>query len=504
MGNRTPSEGQPPARATSSSDRYRIETSEETAPGAGNVIAYNTSDGVAVPDSRFSACGNDFSGHGNSILGNSIHSNGSLTVSDNNLGIDLGSSAASTGAFGIEVTLNDVRDPDCGGNNKQNVPDLTSATSVSGSTAVVGTLNSTPNTGFRIEFFANSVLDPSGHGEGEKFLGSTKVRTDANGDVSFTAILPVKVPASQRFITATATSQISDTSEFSGGVEVPVADLSLTKSDAPDPVTVGQDVTYTLTITNNGPADSTGATVIDNLPAGVVFVLASAGCAEVAGTVKCTLVPLANGASTTVTITVTPTAAGDITNTAAVIGNEPDPDTTNDKDKEVTTVEEPQLGGTVTRTQGFWSTHFELASQVWLEIAPADGIVGSKKMGDGANDIDEMLGGFWSNIAKKANGKGKAAKRSSLDQARMQLVQQLLAAMLNKQAFGTNDDGLIATGKAAFAGTDRSAILSAAGALAAFNEGGDEEPLPEGVDPGKANPKTAQKKADREFWDALP
>ena len=245
-----------------------------TAPGAGNVIAYNTSDGVAVPDSRFSACGNDFSGHGNSILGNSIHSNGSLTVSDNNLGIDLGSSAASTGAFGIEVTLNDVRDPDCGGNNKQNVPDLTSATSVSGSTAVVGTLNSTPNTGFRIEFFANSVLDPSGHGEGEKFLGSTKVRTDANGDVSFTAILPVKVPASQRFITATATSQISDTSEFSGGVEVPVADLSLTKSDAPDPVTVGQDVTYTLTITNNGPADSTGATVIDNLPAGVVFVLA--------------------------------------------------------------------------------------------------------------------------------------------------------------------------------------------------------------------------------------
>ena len=167
-------------------------------------------------------------------------------------------------------------------------------------------------------------------------------------------------------------------------------------------------------------------------------------------------------------------------------------------------MEEPQLGGTVTRTQGFWSTHFDFARETWLEISPADRIVGSKNVGDGASDVDEMLGGFWSNIAKKATGKGKAAKRSSLDRARMQLVQQLLAAMLNRQAFGTNDDGLIATGKAAFAGSDRSAILSAASELAAFNEGGDEEPLPKGVDPGKANLKTAQKKADKAFWDMLP
>ena len=152
-------------------------------------------------------------------------------------------------------------------------------------------------------------------------LGSTKVRTDANGDLTFTAILPVKVSASHRFITATATSQTNDTSEFSGGVEVPVADLYLTKSDDPDPVTIGQDITYTLTITNNGPADSTGATVIDNLPAGVIFVSASAGCAEGAGTVKCSLGALAVGASSTVTIVVTPTVAGNLTNTAAVTGN---------------------------------------------------------------------------------------------------------------------------------------------------------------------------------------
>ena len=84
------------------------------------------------------------------------------------------------------------------------------------------------------------------------------MRTDPNGNVSFTAVLPVKVSGVQRSITTTATSQINDTSEFSGGVEVPVADLSLTKSDAPNPVSVGQDLTYTLKIANNGPADSTG------------------------------------------------------------------------------------------------------------------------------------------------------------------------------------------------------------------------------------------------------
>ena len=58
----------------------------------------------------------------------------------------------------------------------------------SSSITIEGTLNSTPNTNFTLEFFANAELDPSGYGEGETFLGSTDVTTDANGDASFMVI----------------------------------------------------------------------------------------------------------------------------------------------------------------------------------------------------------------------------------------------------------------------------------------------------------------------------
>ena len=71
-----------------------------------------------------------------------------------------------------------------------------------GQTKIEGTLNSALNTTFRLEFFSNTELDPSGHGEGETYIGSTDVRTDANGDVSFSVTLPVVVPPGH-FITAT-------------------------------------------------------------------------------------------------------------------------------------------------------------------------------------------------------------------------------------------------------------------------------------------------------------
>ena len=51
----------------------------------------------------------------------------------------------------------------------------------------------------------------------------------------------------------------------------PAADLSLTKSDAPDPVLAGQLLTYTLTVAQRGPSSATGVTVTDTLPAGVTF-----------------------------------------------------------------------------------------------------------------------------------------------------------------------------------------------------------------------------------------
>ena len=105
------------------------------------------------------------------------------------------------------------------------------------------------------------------------------------------------------------------------------ADLALTKSDSVDPVFAGNPLTYTLTVTNNGPADATGVTITDTLPGGVSFVSASAGCSEAAGVVTCSIGNLANGASAMVTInvTVSNSAVGTLVNNADASADQDDP-----------------------------------------------------------------------------------------------------------------------------------------------------------------------------------
>ena len=135
----------------------------------------------------------------------------------------------------------------------------------------------------------------------------------------------------------------------------PDADLSLTNADSRDPVMVGNNLTYTLTVANAGLDDAAGVVVTDTLPAGVSFVSAGAsqGSCAGAGPVICNLGALAAGASATVSIVVTPPSVGTLTNSASVASVTQDQNTSNNSAQQETRVSAlPSIAGRVTRAGG--------------------------------------------------------------------------------------------------------------------------------------------------------
>src|ERR1041385_4241863 len=117
------------------------------------------------------------------------------------------------------------------------------------------------------------------------------------------------------------------------------ADLALTQTASPTTVESGSNVTYTITVTNNGP-DATSATIIDNLPSGASLVsCASTGSgvcnnSPVANPHTVTYASLASGETETITIVAATSASllngASLSNTVSV-GNKSavDPDPTN-------------------------------------------------------------------------------------------------------------------------------------------------------------------------------
>ena len=111
------------------------------------------------------------------------------------------------------------------------------------------------------------------------------------------------------------------------------SNLRITKSDSPDPVRVGSQLTYTIGVENRGPDPATGVIVTDNLPSTVDLVSASGPggpCAQQGQSVRCPIGSLApvgvnyGGTLTAVTIVVSPRSAGLIRNTATVKGDQKD------------------------------------------------------------------------------------------------------------------------------------------------------------------------------------
>jgi hypothetical protein len=140
---------------------------------APNTIVHNDEDGVTV-----------LSGTGNAVLRNSIDDNRGLAI-------DLADDGA---------TANDANDIDTGANNRQNGPEIQSASS----TDVEWSLDSDPTTDYRLEFYANDTCSAASVTEAQTFLGSVDITTDANGNRERST--PISLPADAGpFITMTAT-----------------------------------------------------------------------------------------------------------------------------------------------------------------------------------------------------------------------------------------------------------------------------------------------------------
>lgn len=124
----------------------------------------------------------------------------------------------------------------------------------------------------------------------------------------------------------------------------PTADLEVTQTDT-DPVNIGENVTYTLTVTNKGPHPAFGVKLIDSLPSGASFVSATPSQGSCSGTttVTCSIGWVPSAGTVTVTMVATANAAGTLSNTATVSHSnmDADPVASNDAATETTRVFDP-------------------------------------------------------------------------------------------------------------------------------------------------------------------
>lgn len=185
------------------------------------------------------------------------------------------------------------------------------------------------------------------------------------------------------------------------------SDISVTGADSPDPVTVGNNLTYTLTVTNLRSTGVTGVVLTDTLPAGVTFVSfgASQGSCSGSGPVVCDVGNLGAYAAATVTIVVAPTAAGALNNSVTVAANESETNLANNTANQSTSIISlPLVIGAASLPQGEVGLPYNADLQISGGVAPYIVAIGPGSLPAG---LTVNSAGIISGTPAKANYKLK-------------------------------------------------------------------------------------------------
>ncbi len=273
-------------------------------------------------------------------FGNSVSISGDTLVvgaqGDNDGGSDSGSAYVFSAPTDLSITKTDSVDPVIAGNQ------LTYTCTVQnfgpGDAEDVIVTDTLPSD-VTFDSTSGCAEDPNG-------VPTCTLGTIVSGDFDDYTITGTVDPATTGTITNQADVS-SSTLEANPGDEsvsettavITSADLSITKIDSIDPVIAGTQLTYLITVTNDGPADAQDVVVTDTLPAGVTLVFTN-GCAEdPAAVATCTLgtIPTGTQASYTITVTVDAATTGVITNQASVISSTPEANPGDESASESTT-----------------------------------------------------------------------------------------------------------------------------------------------------------------------
>jgi uncharacterized repeat protein (TIGR01451 family) len=339
--------------------------------GTGNVVFSNASvAGGATATFTIVVKVNTSAAAGSTITNNAVAAS---TTTDPTPGNNTGTATTTVNRQAdIEVTKTDSPDPVNAGNNLTYTITLTNHGPSDASTATLTDATPANTTLVSVTTPAGWTRTDAVAAGGTGTISFSKSSVASLETATFTIVVKVSAAAPDAStITNSAVGSSATTDPTPGNntgtattTVINQADLAITKSDSPDPVIAGNNITYTLHVQNNGQGDAQSVTVTDAVPANTTFVSVGslpAGWSRTdavavggTGTISFAKASMANGESADLTLVVkvnaNATAGSTISNSAAIASTTPDPTPANNNTGAVTTTVATSADIAVTKT----------------------------------------------------------------------------------------------------------------------------------------------------------